>query len=164
MAIKLERIGHCLLRVQDVERSRRFYMDILGFQLMEQDPEHGGVFLSLPGDGHTIDLSPVAHPDAALPVPEGRDRLGLVHIAFKVGSYMALEEAYNTLQAHGVVVHRMIDHVSQRSIYFSDPDGNGLEIYYEYPTARELFLQGRGDQDRPFTFAEPLPEWATTGN
>ena len=139
-------------------------MDILGFQLMEQDPEHGGVFLSLPEDGHTIDLSPVAHPDTVLPVPEGRDRLGLVHIAFKVASYTALEEAYNTLQAHGVVVHRMIDHVSQRSIYFSDPDGNGLEIYYEYPTARELFLQGRGDQDRPFTFAEPLPEWATTGN
>ena len=139
-------------------------MDILGFQLMEQDPEHGGVFLSLPGDGHTIDLSPVAHPDTALLVPEGRDRLGLVHIAFKVGSYKALEEAYNTLQAHGVVVHRMIDHVSQRSIYFSDPDGNGLEIYYEYPMARELFLQGRGDQDRPFTLAEPLPEGATAGN
>jgi catechol 2,3-dioxygenase len=164
MAIKLERIGHCLLRVRDVECSKRFYMDILGFQLMEQDPEHGGVFLSLPGDGHTIDLSPVEHPDTTLPVPAGRDRPGLVHIAFKVGSYTALEEAYNTLQAHGVVVHRMIDHVSQRSIYFSDPDGNGLEIYYEYPTARELFLQGRGDQDRPFTFAEPLPEWATTGN
>jgi catechol-2,3-dioxygenase len=97
-------------------------------------------------------------------VPGGRDRLGLVHIAFKVKSYTALEEAYNTLQAHGVVVHRMIDHVSQRSIYFSDPDGNGLEIYYEYPTARELFLQGRGDQDRPFTFAEPLPEWAAVSS
>jgi catechol-2,3-dioxygenase len=164
MAIKLERIGHCLLRVQDVERSKRFYMDILGFELMEQDPEHGGVFLSLPEDGHTIDLVPVAPADAALPVPDGRTRLGLVHIAFKVESYTALEEAYNTLQAHGVVVHRMIDHVSQRSIYFSDPDGNGLEIYYEYPTARALFFQGRGDQDRPFTFAEPLPEWAVAGS
>jgi catechol 2,3-dioxygenase len=163
MAIKLERIGHCLLRVWDVERCKRFYIDVLGFQCMEEDPEHGGVFMSLPGDGHTIDLFPVEHPDSA-PPGGGRDRLGLGHIAFKVASYAALEEAYNTLQAHGVEVHRMIDHASQRSIYFSDPEGNGLEIYYEYPRARELFLQGRGDQDRPFTFAEPLPEWATASS
>jgi catechol 2,3-dioxygenase len=162
MAMNLARIGHCLLRVREVERSKRFYMDILGFQLMEQDPEHGGVFMSLPGDGHTIDLSPVEHPETAVPVTAGRDRLGLVHIAFKVGSYTALEEAYKTLQAHGIEVHRMIDHGSQRSLYFNDPDGNGLEIYYEYPYARELFLQGRGDQDRPFTFDEPLPERAAT--
>ena len=56
MPAKLDRIGHCLIRVRDVERAKRFYMDVLGFQFMEQDPDHGGVFLSLPGDGHTIDL------------------------------------------------------------------------------------------------------------
>ena len=158
MAIKLERIGHCLLRVRDIERSKRFYMDVLGFQFMEQDPDHGGVFLSLPEDGHTIDLSPVEQPERAGSLPNGRDRLGLVHIAFKVGSYAALEEAYLALQEHGIEVTRMMDHVSQRSLYFNDPDGYGLEIYYEYPNARELFLQGRGDQDRSFTFDEPLPE------
>jgi hypothetical protein len=53
-----------------------------------------------------------------------------------------------------------MDHVSQRSIYFDDPDGNGLEIYYERPNARTLFLQGRGDRDLAFTFEEPLPSWA----
>jgi catechol 2,3-dioxygenase len=163
MPITLQRIGHCLLRVRDVEYSKKFYMDILGFQLMEQDPEHGGVFLSLPEDGHTIDLFPVEHPETAQPVTAGRDRLGLAHIAFKVASYAALEEAYKTLQAHGVKVQRLIDHGSQRSLYFTDPDGNGLEIYYEYPQARELFLRGRGDQDRPFTFDEPLPDWAVAG-
>jgi len=152
------------LRVRDVARSKKFYMDVLGFQLMEQDPEHGGVFMSLPGDGHTIDLFPIEQPETAEAVPAGRHRLGLGHIAFKVEHYPALEEAYNTLQAHGVAVHRMIDHVSQRSIYFTDPDGNGLEIYYEYPNARELFQQGRGDQDRPFTFDEPLPEWAAVSS
>jgi catechol 2,3-dioxygenase len=164
MPVKLERIGHCLLRVRDVERSKKFYMDVLGFQLMEQDPEHGGVFLSLPEDGHTIDLFPVEHPETAQPVTERRDRVGLVHIAFKVASYAALEEAYKTLQTHRVQVHRMIDHGSQRSLYFTDPDGNGLEIYYEYPNARELFLKGRGDQDRPFTFDELLPDRAAAGS
>jgi hypothetical protein len=52
--------------------------------------------------------------------------------------------------------------VSQRSIYFSDPDGNGLEIYYEYPNARQLFFQGRGDRDLPFTFEDHLPPRAAT--
>ena len=161
MPINLERIGHCLLRVKDVERSKKFYIDVLGFQFMEQDPDHGGVFMSLPNDGHTIDIAPVEDPGAAQPVSEDRNRVGLVHIALKVGSYQALQEAYETLLANDVEVQRLMDHVSQRSIYFKDPDGNGLEIYYEYPVARKLFLEGRGDQDLPFTFADPLPEWAS---
>lgn len=162
MAIKLERIGHCALRVRDVERAKQFYVDVLGFQIMEQDPEHGGVFMSLPNDGHTIDVSPVEDPETAQGPPEGRERVGVAHIAFRVGSYQALKDAYEALQAHGVEVQRMVDHVSQRSIYFKDPDGNGLEIYYEFPTARKLFLEGRGDRDTAFTFADPLPEWAGT--
>jgi catechol-2,3-dioxygenase len=137
-----------------------YIKSVLGFQFMEQDPDHGGVFMILPGDGHTIDVSPVNDPDNAQGPVQGSDRVGVAHIAFKVGSYQALKDAYQTLQAHGVEVARMIDHVSQRSIYFTDPDGNGLEIYYEYPTARGLFLKGRGDEDVPFTFDDPLPEWA----
>jgi catechol-2,3-dioxygenase len=127
---------------------------------MEQDPEHGGVFMSLPNDGHTIDVSPVDNPETALPALQGREGVGVVHIAFRVASYGALKEAYETLQTHGIEVQSMVDHVSQRSIYFHDPDGNRLEIYYEYPTARELFLNGRGDRDVEFTFDDPLPEWA----
>ncbi len=160
MTVKLERIGHCAVRVRDVERAQRFYIDVLGFQFMEQDPDHGGVFMSLPGDGHTIDISPLDAPEAADTGLEGRDRVGVIHIAFKVGSYEDLKGAYESLLADGVEVQRMIDHTSQRSIYFQDPDGNGLEIYYEYPNARELFLQGRGDQDVPFTFDDPVPEFA----
>lgn len=158
VAVNLERIGHCALRVRDIERSKNFYIDVLGFQFMEQDPDHGGVFMSLPGDGHTIDVTPVQNPENASPLLGGRDRLGVAHIAFRVSTYDGLKEAYEGLIANGVEVLRLMDHVSQRSIYFNDPDGNGLEIYYEYPNARELFLQGRGDQDLPFTFDDPLPQ------
>jgi len=47
-----------------------------------------------------------------------------VHIAFKVDSYAALRDAYAHLVASGVEIQRAIDHVCQRSIYFTDPDGN----------------------------------------
>ena len=163
MGIQLDRVGHCLIKVRDVERSCKFFVDVLGFQLMEQDPDHGGVFLSLPGDGHTIDLSPVGNPETATPPVGQQDGVGVLHIAFKVASYEALHDAYDTLKANNVEVMRMTDHVSQRSMYFSDPDGNTLEIYYEFPRAREIFLGGRADEDAPFTWDDPLPEHATVG-
>jgi catechol-2,3-dioxygenase len=158
--INLSGIGHVLLRVTDEEASKRFYRDVLGFRIAEQDPEHGGVFMTL-GDGfHTIDI--VQHPapqDASGPQ---RGQLGLAHIAFKVASYAALREAYAHLLKNGVEIERAADHVCQRSIYFADPDGNGLEIYYEMPRALELFPNGRGDEDEvlPLSSADdPLPQW-----
>jgi catechol 2,3-dioxygenase len=69
-----------------------------------------------------------------------------------VDSENALKDAYFTLQEQGIEVVRAVDHVSQKSIYFHDPDGNRLEIYYELPNAQALFRQGRGDRDEHLTF------------
>ncbi len=74
---------------------------------------------------------------------------GLGHIAFRVESEGALKDAYTALQARGVEITRVIDHVSQKSVYFDDPDGNTLEIYYELPDALEMFARGRNDRDVP---------------
>jgi catechol 2,3-dioxygenase len=143
--IKLAGIGHVLLRVADEERSKRFYRDVLGFQVAEQDPEHGGVFMTL-GDGfHALDITQHATPEAA--EQPHRGQIGLVHVAFKVASYAALRDAYSHLLANGVEILRAVDHICQRSVYFTDPDGNGLEIYYEMPDALSLFPNGRGDED-----------------
>ncbi len=158
--IKLAGIGHVLLRVTDEEVSKRFYRDVLGFLVAEQDPEHGGVFMTL-GDGfHTLDITqhPTPH-DASRPA---RGQLGLVHIAFKVASYAALRDAYTHLLANSVAIQRAVDHICQRSVYFTDPDGNGLEIYYEMPNALHLFPNGRGDDDEVLPLsgaADPLPGW-----
>jgi len=156
--IKLAGIGHVLLRVADEEASKRFYCDVLGFEVAEQDPEHGGVFMTL-GDGfHAIDLTQA--PEGAAQ-PEHGQR-GLVHIAFKVASYPALRDAYTHLLDRGVTILRALDHICQRSVYFTDPDGNGLEIYYEMPNALALFPNGRGDEDERLVLSgpgEPLPAW-----
>ena len=55
-----------------------------------------------------------------------------------------------------------MDHNSQRSLYFGDPDGNGLEIYFEVPNALTVFADGRHDEDRLLPLSkrgEPLPDW-----
>ena len=159
----LKRIGHVLLRVADIERARAFYCEILGFNLREKDPEHGGVFLGLGHSAHTIDLIQAGDPRSLAGEGNGSDdlsargTLGLGHIAFQVDTEETLRNCYFELKSHGVEVLRLMDHVSQKSIYFRDPDGNMLEIYYELPNALGLFLRGRGDQDAPFTFDQPPP-------
>ena len=145
--IRLKELGHVLLRVLDLERSKKFYGEVLGFKILEEDPEHGGTFMALEGQSHAIDLFQVKDQDAALRQTPGVRGLG--HIAFRVESEAALRDAHATLKEHGVEITRTIDHVSQQSIYFADPDGNTLEIYYELPDALEIFARGREDRDVP---------------
>ena len=143
--IQLKELGHVLLRVLDLERSKTFYKDVLGFHVLEEDPEHGGTFMALPGQSHAIDLFQAKDLDAAGRQTPGVRGLG--HIAFRVESEAALQEAYDHLKECGVEITRTIDHVSQKSVYFDDPDGNTLEIYYELPDALEMFARGRQYRD-----------------
>jgi len=157
--IRLKKLGHVQLRVADLERSKAFYRDVLGFRVAEHDPKHGDVFMTLGEDFHTLDLVQHPSPETA---KGPRRPLGVAHVAFQVSSYEALREASRTLLEHGVEIDRAVDHVNQRSIYFLDPDGNRLEIYYEMPGALQRFPEGRGDQnfELPVTRAgEPLPAW-----
>jgi len=147
--MQLKEIGHVLLRVMDLERSKKFYSEVLGFHVLEEDPEHGGTFMALPGHSHAIDLFQVK--DAELAEKQTPGARGLGHLAFRVEDEEALKDAYATLREHGVEITRMIDHVSQKSVYFDDPDGNTLEIYYELPNALQLFAEGREDRDVPLT-------------
>lgn len=147
--MRLKELGHVLLRVLDLERSKKFYSEVLGFQILEEDPEHGGTFMALPGQSHAIDLFQVK--DAELAERQTPGARGLGHIAFRVADEDALKDAYATLRQHNVEITRMIDHVSQKSLYFNDPDGITLEIYFERPDALELFARGRRDRDVPIS-------------
>lgn len=97
--IQLKRLGHILLRVADLEQSKAFYSDILGFEIVEEDPNHGGVFMSLGEHGHTLDLMPADGPAPARLSPQ---QVGLQHFAFQVDSFEDLKDAYFTLQDHGI--------------------------------------------------------------
>ena len=97
--IQLKAIGHVNLRVADQEVSMRFYRDVLGFVIAEEDPEHGGVFMTLGDNFHTVDIG--QHPAPETAQRPQRGQIGLGHIAFQVGSYAALREAYAHLVGVG---------------------------------------------------------------
>jgi len=82
--IQLNRIGHVLLRVADVERSKAFYSKLLGFEIVEEDPVHGGVFMSLGEHGHKLDLAKAENTQTLEPLTP--NRVGVHHIAFMVDS------------------------------------------------------------------------------
>jgi catechol 2,3-dioxygenase len=154
--IKLQRLGHVLIAVRDLEKSKDFYTRILGFTVLEQDPEHGGLFLSIGGLGNTLDLFPCRNPEAvptAEADPSSMNGLGVKHTAFAVATEDDLRDAWHALQAAGVPILRALDHGSQKSIYFHDPDRNLLEIVWERPDALEIFARGRADEDKPFSFS-----------
>src|SRR3979490_1592539 len=126
--IPIKRLGHFVLRVANVERSRKFYTELLGMHVLEQDPVHGGVFLGLGKWGNTLDLMQSADPSAGSPHSEISllTGVGFHHAAFAVDTPEILRSAYFTLQDHNVRILGAFDHQSQQSVYFSDPDGNIL--------------------------------------
>src|SRR2546425_12456992 len=98
--IRLTGIGNVLLRVLDLEASKKFYAEGLGFSVLEEDPEHGGVFMALEGQSHAIDLFAVKDPAAAgRQTPGGR---GLGHVAVRVQSEEPPRDASARLGRHAV--------------------------------------------------------------
>ena len=128
---------------------------MLGFVIAEEDPDHGGVFMTLGDNFHTLDIG--QHPEPETAQRPQRAQIGLGRIAFQVGSYAVLLDAYAHLVGNGIEILRATSHINQRSFYFADPDGNKLEI-----NALELFPEGRAGQEEALRVSgpgEPLPDW-----
>jgi catechol-2,3-dioxygenase len=147
--LHLKRLGHVLFKTENIEKSVEFYRDVLGFELVEfQSEGHDKMaFLSLGEKGHDIDIIEV--PKGELPPPESSR---VHHIAFQLENYESLRDAYFYLVDGGLKIIRAMDHVSQKSIYVADPDGNIIELYHEVENAISLFRKGRGDNDAPLKF------------
>ena len=139
MKVKAPRLAHLVLRVRDLARSEEFYTQVLGLRVTGQIP---GVmtFLSAGEASHTIAVMN-AGPDAPGPDPT---RVGLYHFAFQVDSPEELREFYDHLVDRKVRIVGTGDHGISQGIYFQDPDGNEIEVFYELPRAEWP------NPDRPF--------------
>lgn len=125
------RIGHVHLTVSDLERSLRFYRDVLGFQVTQRYGS-SAVFLSAGGYHHHIALNTWSGEGAAQPPP---GRTGLYHFAILYPNRRELALAFKRLFDHAFPIDGASDHGVSEAIYLRDPDGNGVELYRDRPQA-----------------------------
>jgi catechol 2,3-dioxygenase len=90
--------------------------------------ELAGHPVALPRSPDHHELAPPRVP--AAPHNPGRNDVGLFHVAFAVDDRAGFVEAYDRLVEPGNPV-AFVDHRISWAMYFSDPDGNGLEIYWD---------------------------------
>ena len=131
MAFRITRVGHLVLRVKDVERSRRFFEEVLGLPVVAQN-ERGMVFFSTDAkdNHHMLALMPGPKDAATSPTP---DQIGMHHVSFELGSFAELQQAWRRLKEKDVRIDNTVYHGITKSIYFFDPDGNRLEVYCNVP-------------------------------
>ena len=130
MGFKVKRVGHLVLSVTNIERSRRFFEEVLGFPVVAKN-ERGMVFFSSDvKDNHHMLALMQAKEGAAMPKP---DHVGMQHVSFELGSFAELQDAWRALRKNGVPIDHTVFHGVSKSVYFFDPDGNRLEFYVNVP-------------------------------
>jgi catechol 2,3-dioxygenase len=123
------RIGHVHLKVADINRSLQFYHDLLGFQI-EQRYGTEVVFISAGGYHHHIGLN-TWHSKNGPPAP--LRSAGLYHTAIVYPTRKDLATILKRLLDAGYPLTGMSDHGVSEAIYLNDPDGNGVELYWDRP-------------------------------
>ena len=128
LPFRINKIGHVVLNVSDMERAVRFYTEVLGFSVSDVYPESmvpgGMVFMRCNADHHGVAL--------VGSLPDASASRELNHLAFEVATLDEVLRARDHLRAHGVA----IDFEGRRragcqiAVEFRDPDGHRLEIYW----------------------------------
>lgn len=145
MALRPVALDHVNIFVRNAERSYKWYTDVLGLHTQDIFNHPGtdrmrAAFLSCdPDHAHDIALFEVGEEAIA---PQQR-QVGLNHVAWRMANLDDLASMYRRLKDKRVPV-RVADHTVSIGVYFSDPDGNGLEVYHELP-------RSEWQQDRPFS-------------
>lgn len=125
------RIGHVHLKVADLERALAFYCGVLGFELTQRYGTQAA-FVSAGGYHHHIGLN-TWESRGGTPPPPGHT--GLYHVAILYPSRAALADAARRLAAASIQLDGASDHGVSEALYLRDPDGNGLELYVDRPSA-----------------------------
>ncbi len=124
-------IGHVHLKVSDLDRAVAFYTNALGFELVQRMGS-SAAFLSAGGYHHHIGLNTWESQGGSAPPP---GTTGLYHFAIRYPDRASLGEALRRLQAAHVPLEGASDHGVSEALYLRDPDGNGIELYWDRPRA-----------------------------
>ncbi len=123
------RIGHVHLKVANLQRSLDFYCGLLGFELITTyGPD--AAFISAGGYHHHIGLNTWYSKNGPQPAP---DSTGLFHTAILLPTRRDLALMLLRLQEHAYPLTGTADHGVSEALYLDDPDGNGVELYWDRP-------------------------------
>ena len=129
------KIGHVHLKVADIQRSLKFYHDLLGFELTTMYGDQAA-FISAGGYHHHIGLNTWQSKDAPPASPHG---VGLYHTAIVYPTRKDLAVIYDRLLKAHYPLTGASDHGVSEAIYLNDPDNNGVELYWDKP--KEMWPQ-----------------------
>ena len=142
------RIGHIHLKVADLDRSLKFYCDLLGFKCISEQGSDAA-FISAGNYHHHIGLNTWYSKNSEPPLNQ---TTGLFHFAILYPTRKDLAQIYKRLLNHNYPLTGVADHGVSESIYLSDPDFNGLELYTDRP--REIWPKDNNGDIKMFT--QPL--------
>ena len=125
-------IGHVHLKVADLERSLAFYRDVLGFEVTQRFGSQAA-FLSTGGYHHHLGLNTWESAGGSPPAP---GTTGLYHVAFLYPTRAELADAVRGVLQAGIPLSGAADHGVSEAVYLHDPDGNGVELYWDKPKER----------------------------
>ncbi|RFZ95234.1 glyoxalase [Mucilaginibacter conchicola] len=134
------RIGHVHLKVSDLQKSLAFYSDLLGFELVTMYGDQAA-FISAGGYHHHIGLN-TWQSKGAPPAPEYEP--GLFHTAILYPERKDLAAIFKRLMDKGYPLTGASDHGVSEALYLDDPDGNGVELYWDRPRDKWP-LDGQGN-------------------
>jgi catechol 2,3-dioxygenase len=123
------RIGHVHLKVSDLDRSLAFYRDLLGFELTMMYGDQAA-FISAGGYHHHIGLNTWQSKNAA---PAQKHGVGLYHTAILYPTRRDLAVIFDRLRTAQYPLTGASDHGVSEALYLDDPDGNGVELYWDRP-------------------------------
>jgi catechol 2,3-dioxygenase len=142
-------IGHVHLKVADLERSLDFYCGVLGFELMQRFGAEAA-FVSAGGYHHHIGLNTWQSRGGSPPAP---GTTGLFHVAIRYPTRATLADALRRLVEARVPLEGASDHGVSEALYLADPDGNGIELYWD--RAREEWPQPQ-EGEKVHMYTRPL--------
>ena len=123
------RIGHVHLKVSDLNRALEFYRDLLGFELITMYGDEAA-FVSAGGYHHHIGLNTWHSKNAPGAMKTG---VGLYHAAILYPTRKDLAIILDRLRQAGYPLRGAADHGVSEALYLDDPDGNGIELYWDRP-------------------------------
>lgn len=123
------RIGHVHLKVADLQRALDFYAGVLGFELVQRYGTQAA-FISAGGYHHHLGLN-TWESLGGTPPPPGST--GLYHTAILYPTRAALADSLRRLIKAKIPLDGASDHGVSEALYLRDPDGNGVELYWDRP-------------------------------